>query len=225
MISPAGSPRQLTTPPGASANALVGLARQRAEPPGDLGGDDPLDRAAQGAILKRRRAALRLEMEAGEAADQMALDRHRAVGIDAAKDRARAIAQAAQQRARAPVDETLHQRLVQRVGEPVLEASRPALPCLRIGEPVGAIGDIGERAHAREPRRQRVDVAVGAVEARELALHPVFGQAPVALRQMLEQRPDQARVLVLRRLTEIRRLADLPQPYQVGPIATAPDRP
>ena len=55
-------------------------------------------------------------MEAGESADQMALDRHRPVRVDAAEDRARALTQAAQKRARAPVDEALHQRLVQRIG-------------------------------------------------------------------------------------------------------------
>ena len=131
--------------------------------------------------------------------------------------------QAAQQRAGAPVDEALHQRLVQRVGEPVLEGPRPALPGWRIGEPVGAIGDIGQGAHPGEPRRQRVDVAVGPVESGELALHPVFGKPPIALGEVLEHRPDQARVLVLRGFTEIRRLADFPKPHQVGPIAAAPD--
>ena len=69
-----------------------------------------------------------------------------------------------EQRAGAPVDEALHQRLVQRVGEPVLELAGAALPGRRVGEPVGAVGDIGERAHAGEAHRQRVDVAVGAVE-------------------------------------------------------------
>ena len=162
-------------------------------------------------------------MEAGEPADQVAFDRHRAVRVDAAEDRAGALTQAAQQRAGAPVDEALHQRLVQRVGKPVLEGPRPALPGLRIGEPVGAIGDIGQRAHPGEPRRQRVDVAVGPVESGELALHPVFGQPPVALGEMLEHRPDQARVLVLRGFAEIRRLADFPKPHQVGPVAAAPD--
>ena len=161
-------------------------------------------------------------MEAGEPADQMALDRHRPVAVDAAQDRARALTQAAQKRARAPVDKALHQGLVQRVGEPVLEAPRPALPCLRIGEPVRAIGDIGEGPHPGEAGRQRVDVAVGPVEARELALHPVFRHPPVALGEVLEHRSDEARVLVLRRLAKVRDLADLPQPHQIRSVARAP---
>ena len=74
------------------------------------------------------------------------------------------LVQRAQKRARAPVDEALHQRLMQRVGKPVLELARAALPCGRIGEPVGAVGDIGQRTDAREPHRQGVDVSVGAVE-------------------------------------------------------------
>src|SRR6185437_11162833 len=113
------------------------LARQRAKPARDLGRDDPLDRAAKRAILERGLPSLGLEMEAREPADQVALDGHRPVGPDAAEDRARALAQAAQKRARAPVDEAEHQRLVKSVGEPVLEVSRAALPSLRIGEPVG----------------------------------------------------------------------------------------
>ena len=94
---------------------------------------------------------------------------------------------------------------------------------MRIGQPVGAIGDIGQRAHPGEARRQRVNVAVGPVEARELALHPVFRQAPVALRQMLEHRADEARVFVLGGFTKIRRLADFPKPHQIRPVARAPD--
>ena len=161
-------------------------------------------------------------MEAGEPADQVALHNHRPIAVDAAQDWAGALIQAAQKRARAPVDEALHQGLVQRVGEPVLKIPRPALPCLRIGEPVRAIGDIGQGAHPGEPRRQGVDIAVGPVEARKLSLHPVFRHPPVALGEVLEHRADEARVLVLCRLAEVRRLADLPQPHQIGSVARAP---
>ena len=153
----------------------------------------------------------------------MALHRHRPVAVDAAENRACALVQAAQKRARAPIDKALHQGLVQRVGEPVFKIPRPALPCLRIGEPVRAIGDIGQGPHPGEPRRQRVDIAVGPIEARELSLHPVFRHPPVALGQMLEHRPDEARVLVLRRLAKVGDLADLPQPHQIGSVARAPD--
>ena len=129
-----------------------------------------------------------------------------------------------QQRRGAPVDEALHQLLVQRVGEPVLERAGLALPVRGIGEPVAAVGDIGERAHAGEPRRQRVDVALEPVERGELALHPVVGQAAVALGQVLEHAADQPRVLLLRGLAEVRRLADVPQPDEVGAVAAAARR-
>ena len=170
---------------GLERESAVALAREFAEPPRDLRRNHPLDRGSKRAILQRRGAALGLEMHAGESADQMALDRHCAIRIDAAEDRAWAFLQSKLRRraARAPVDEPLHQRLVQRVGEPILQGPGPALPRLRIGEPVGAIGDIGQRAHPREARRQRVDVAFEPVEARELGLHPIFRQPPVALRE------------------------------------------
>src|ERR1700733_2925037 len=77
---------------GRNPKGLVALARQRAKPTGELRGDDPLDRAPQGAILERGGAALRLEMEAGEPANQVALHRHRPIAVDAAQDRARALA-------------------------------------------------------------------------------------------------------------------------------------
>ena len=54
-------------PAGRKREGLVGLARQRAQPPGDLGRDDPLDRAAQGAILERGRAPLGLERSCSKA--------------------------------------------------------------------------------------------------------------------------------------------------------------
>ncbi len=180
-ISPAARPRHATRPPDSRTKGLVAFAREFAEPAGDLGGDRPFDRAAERPVFQRRGAALGLEMHARKPADDMALDRHRAVGADAAEDRTGVLVQGSEQRARAPVDEALHQRLVQRVGKPVLEIAGAALPGGRIGEPVGAVGDIGERPDAREAHRKGVDVAVGAVEGRELALHPVLGDSPVAL--------------------------------------------
>ena len=202
---------------------LVALARELAEPAGDLRRDRPFDGPAQGAVLQGRGASLGLEMDARKPADDMAFDGHRAVGADPAEDGAGALVQRPEERAGAPVDEALHERRVQRVGKPVLEIAGAALPRERIGEPVGAVGDIGERAHAREPHRQGVDVAVRPVERGDLALHPVVRHAPVSLRQMLEQAADQARVLLLRRLAEVRRLAGLPQPPQIGPVARAAD--
>ena len=151
----------------------------------------------------------------------MALDGDAAVAGDAGERRPGALAKAAQQRARPSVDEALHETLMQRVREPILERARPFLPGRGIGEPVAAIGDIGERPHARQTRRQGVDIAVGAIEGGKLALHPILGQAPVALGQMLEQGRDEARVLVLSRLAEVRRLAHFPEANEVGAISAA----
>ena len=68
-------------------------------------------------------------------------------------------------------------------------------------------------------RASRVDSASMSPSMRsrlaQLPLHPVFRQPPVALRQVLEQGPDQPRVFVLRRLAEIRRLAGLPEAHQI----------
>ena len=115
----------------AERKGLVGFAGELAEPPRHLGRHRPLDRAAQGPGLQRRVGARRLEMNAGQAADDMALDRHLAVGGDAAEHRTRMLMQRAHQRAGAPVDEALHQRLC-RVSESRSSSAR-ARPCQPAG--------------------------------------------------------------------------------------------
>src|SRR5271165_4732170 len=51
---------------GLERESAVALARELAEPPRDLRRDHPLDRGSKRAILRRRRAALGLEMHAGQ---------------------------------------------------------------------------------------------------------------------------------------------------------------
>ena len=60
----------------------------------------------------------------------MALDGHGAIPADPRQDRAGAVAQAAQQRAGAAVDEALHQLLMQRVGQAILQGAGAPLPAL-----------------------------------------------------------------------------------------------
>ena len=55
---------------GRKREGLVGFAGEFAEPAGDLGRDRALDRRPQRLVLQRGRAALGLEMNAGEPADE-----------------------------------------------------------------------------------------------------------------------------------------------------------
>ena len=79
----------------------------------------------------------------------------------------RVLSQAAHQNARPAVDEPLGETFVQGVGQIVLYLTRDALPMLRIAQPVGTIGDEGPGSHLGDARRQRIDVAVGAIERRD----------------------------------------------------------
>ncbi len=148
----------------------------------------------------------------------MPLHGHRPVGGHPGQDVA-ADAEPAHQGAGPAIDEPLHQLLVQGVGDPVLELTRPALPVGRILQPVGAVGDIGHGAHPREPGRQRIYVAVDVVERSVLPLDPVVGDAPRARRQLAEDRLQQPQMLIQARLAEVRRLADFPEQPQTVRIA------
>ena len=80
--SPAASPRHRTTPSGVSAKASSGSAAS-APSRRAISGATACSAAARRRFLQRGRAPLGLELDAGQSADEMALDRHRPVGGDA----------------------------------------------------------------------------------------------------------------------------------------------
>ena len=204
------SPRQLTTPPAASVNASSPSLASAPSRPGDLGRDNSLDRAAKGAILDAVGAALGLEMESGESADEMALNNHhRPFRVDAA----RALAQAAQERRWSA--RSRHQRLVQRVGEPVLEASRRAWLADRRAS--------RRQIPRRQRRRTRARRASSVSECRRRSGRDHDIQSSGSRRSPARTSPRMASVLVLRRLAESGRLANFRGAAQIGAIAAAPD--
>ena len=105
------------------------------------------------------------------------------------------------------------------VAEPVLQRAGLGLPVLRVAQPVGAGGDIGQGADGGQALGEEVDLARGVVHRAEVVGHPVFGQAACARGQLLEDRLGQPHVLVQRGLPEVRRLAHLPQPAQLRSAA------
>ncbi len=86
-----------------------------------------------------------------------------------------------QQRAGRGVDEALHQRLVQLVGQAFFQAARRLAPVIAAFQPAAAIGDVAERAHAAQARRQGIDIAFHLVEIGDRRFHPFFRHAPSAL--------------------------------------------
>ena len=85
----------------------------------------------------------------------------------------RVLSQPPHQHAGAAVDEALGQPLVQRIGQLVLDRAGDALPMLRIGKPVRAVGDESPGPDMRDAVGEGVDVAVGAVGLGNLAREPV----------------------------------------------------
>jgi len=62
-----------------------------------------------------------------------------------------------------------------------------------------------------DPGAQRVDLAVRAIKPGDLRLHPIRRQAAGGLREVFENRREQAQVAVAQQLGEIRDRADLPE--------------
>ena len=110
---------------------------------------------------------------------------------------------------------------MQGVREPVFQGSGDPLPVGRVGQPLGAVGDVGQGAHIGQPHGERVDLAVGAVDLLQLAGHPGVRHAPVALGQVLEQGLGEPHVVFHRGLAEVRRLAGVPQAKQGRAVAAA----
>ena len=69
---------------------------------------------------------------------------------------------------------------MQRIGQLVLDRARDALPMLRIGKPVRTVGRKGPGPDMRDPRRQRIDVAVDPIGLRDLAREPIVGDIALA---------------------------------------------
>ena len=102
----------------------------------------------------------------------------------------RVLSQATHEHARAPVDEALGEPLMEGVGQAVLYPTGHGLPMLGVLQPVGAVRDEGPGADLRDAVRQRVDVAVRAVEHRDLAREPVRRHRSV-LHQEAEELADE----------------------------------
>ena len=195
---------------GAQAESGMGLGGQLAQAPGDFRPDRPHRRLTQSLVLQSAAAALGLKVEAQKPADRVAFDHHLAARADA-RQKFAGRRKPAQKRRRAPVYEPLHQLFMQPVRQPVLQLAAPGLPPARIAEPAGAVGGVGQGAHARQPLGQGVDFSVFAVKRLVLRGDPVFGQAPGGRGQVVEHRAHQPLMLVLGRLAKVRRLTGVPQ--------------
>ncbi len=151
----------------------------------DLAGQRATGSGQQRALLLRAAGTIGNEAEAGKLADRLALDENLAGARHRTLQRA-AILHATQQQGLAAIDEPLGQRTMQRVRELVLHRAGAFLPVGRVSQPAHAMGDIGPGADMGDAGHQRVDIALGMVQARHLGRHPIGGQALGAGREMAE---------------------------------------
>ena len=190
----------------------------RREPLGaglDLAAQRLFGRAAQGLGLMSFRTGVRNELEAMQVADMLALDGNVPAGGDLSFQH-RILSQAPHQDAGAPIDETAREAFVQGVGQPVLYPTRLALPMHRIDEPIRPVRHEGPGPPLRDALGERVDVAVGAVDHRDVLGEPIVGNAPRhAPHQEAEELGDEVGVRLGMDLAVIRHAADVPQPLHV----------
>ncbi len=104
---------------------------------------------------------------------------------------------------------------MQRVGQPRFDLAGPLGPFGGLGEPVGAVGDVGPAANAREAVGERLDVAVDVVEPRDFGGEPFVRDVP-ALADVGKQPADHPRVVHRPDLAEIGEAACGPQPARDG---------
>ena len=213
-------PRHLVAAPeDRDRQARLGAQREMVAAVGDqsggalliFAGEPPLGGGEQHLAVGMARGRIDLEGEAAQAPDRIGADADLALGVDQHRELARALAaEIAHQHGGAPVDEALGEPLVERVGELLLDRHRPVRHRLGLGQPVGAVGDIGPGAHPGDPVGERVDVALDVVEPGELLGIPALRD--MAFGQIGEEPGHQPGMMVGAGLAEIGQAADRPEP-------------
>ena len=150
-------------------------------------------------------------------ADRLGPDADLAIGGDGHRQRVGAVrADVAHQHRGAAVDEALGQPFVERVGQAALDRARALGPFGGVGEPVGALGDIGPAADPGEAVGERLDIAGDIVEPRDFGGEPFVRDVP-ALADVAEQAADHARMVHRPDLAEIGQPAHRPQFARLAP--------
>ena len=165
----------------------------------------------QQALVGEAGGRIDLEIEAGEMADRLGPDADLAIGGDGHRQRVGAArADVAHQHRGAAVDEALGQAFVERVAQAAFDLARALGPFGGVGEPVGALGDIGPAADPGEAVGERLDIARDIVEPGDFGGEPFVRDVP-ALADVAEQAADHARVVHRPDLAEVGQPAHRPQ--------------
>ncbi len=163
-------------------------------------------------LVRARRLVLR-KAKALQPSDELTFYRHFALVVHVCH-KALLLLQPAQKHGCAPVNKSLGQAGMKRIRQAVFYSPRHVAPMAFVIQPPLALRDVCPCADEREPLGQGVDVAFGAVDALDLAVHPVVGNAAVFV-QKAEDRLQKTRVLGMADPPEIRNPAHVPQQLHV----------
>ena len=81
------------------------------------------------------------------------------------------------------------------------------------------MGNISPCPHRSDSRRQRIDIALNIVEPRKFAGIDALRNDAVILPEILPQRRDEAAVMLLAHLAEVRQTGDFPKPRDIDLMA------
>jgi hypothetical protein len=169
---------------GVETKRLVGRQLQPPQARGHLAGQRAAGRRHERARRLRAGGGVRQEAEAVHAAHRMAFHQHVAGGGDRAHQLVAALQTAGQHRV-AAVDEALGQRLVKRIRQAVLDGAVRSCIAWNL-EPVAAGGNVGPGADMGDALHQRIDVALGAIDAGDLVGDPGRRQHAALTSQVAE---------------------------------------
>ena len=160
--------------------------------------------------------ALRIGGEAKslELTDMLTFDHHVAGSRDFGFEHC-ILSQATHQHAGAAIHETLGEAFVKRVGQTVLYLTRDALPMLWILEPARSIGDEGPCPHLGEPRGERMDVPVDAIDPGNLLCEPIVWDMAAAHDEAIDGEGELG-MGGRRGLAIIWNLAHVPESHDIG---------
>ena len=167
------------------------------------------------------RSGIDRESEAVKFSDRLAIDTDAPIRLHRDRQVARILPDIAQQDGGAPIDETLRQRGVERIGQLFLQRAGALRHFDRMGQPVWAMRDIGPGARGGDSARQRVDIALHRIEPGQILGEPVARNVAHAFGQKLPDAADGAAMMVRAQLLEVGQAAGTPQPFDL-PLALDP---
>src|SRR5262249_43724828 len=140
-------------------------------------------RGAQGSHLNAFGSRICGKVKPLKLSDDLATDRD-STGVVKHEIERLVLAEPAPPNGRAPVDETLREAFVQRIGKAVFDRTGHALPMSNVAHPARPMRRVRPCTDLRKPPRECGDVSFGLIEAHNLAREPLVRKVTVGADQM-----------------------------------------